>query len=169
MTDARLLIPLAELPGLDPVGLVVHSRSYGELMCLGWCYDAPDRNIRVVRNAGPWPRGWGLVSAWHGEYALDLSDAATRDRCLRWLAGRVELPKGCGAPTWKWHSALRCWLLSDGDGHCHTFARDWLYVEHHVPTLADLDPTDDTRLSDGSRLVDALALAAVLRHVGGAE
>ena len=34
-----------------------------------------------------------------------------------------------------------------------------------VPALADIDPHDDTRLPDGSRLVDALALAIVAREV----
>lgn len=36
-----------------------------------------------------------------------------------------------------------------------------------IPALAALDPHDDTRLPDGSRRVDALALAAVWRAVAG--
>lgn len=38
------------------------------------------------------------------------------------------------------------------------------YFDGVVPALAALDPNDDARLPDGSRLVDALALAAVWRH-----
>lgn len=41
-----------------------------------------------------------------------------------------------------------------------------LYVEP-LDDVADLDPHDDTRLPDGSRRVDALALAAVWRAVAG--
>jgi hypothetical protein len=35
-----------------------------------------------------------------------------------------------------------------------------------VPTLSTLDPTDDARLTDGSRWVDARALVLVAQHVG---
>lgn len=37
--------------------------------------------------------------------------------------------------------------------------------EGNVPELRDLDPTNDTRLPDGSRLVDAQALLVVARKV----
>ena len=40
------------------------------------------------------------------------------------------------------------------------------FFEAVVPALADLDPNDDTRLPDGSRRVDALALRAVAMEVG---
>ena len=38
-----------------------------------------------------------------------------------------------------------------------------------VPTLSDLDPADPTLLPDGSRQVDAIALARVALHLGGAR
>ena len=38
-----------------------------------------------------------------------------------------------------------------------------------VETLATLDPNDPRLLPDGSRLVDALALSLVARHVAGLE
>lgn len=42
---------------------------------------------------------------------------------------------------------------------------DVVDLDLFVPATADLDPHDDTRLTDGSRRVDALALAAAWRAV----
>lgn len=139
MTDARLLIPLAELPGLDPVGLFLRD---GDRVGLCFCDDvtAPGRN----------------------DVTLDLADAATRDRCLRWLAGRVGLDTRGRCPWW-WATTTVGWGLGYGArGRWEAFGAAGAWNE--VPALADLDPTDDTRIRDGSRLVDALALAAVLRR-----
>lgn len=56
----------------------------------------------------------------------------------------------------------RIWALSIG-GYCDiaVSTTDWESL------LEGLDPSDDTRLPDGSRLVDALALQAVALHVLG--
>ena len=130
-------ITLGEVPGLDPVGLWLYEGDYA-----GLCFrDGPELG--------------------RDEAVIDLSDAATRDRCLRWLAGRVVLEVGCGAPGWV-DSFGGWWVLFIHDDDLYVISGD------NYPAIADLDPTDDTRLPDGSRLVDALALAAVLRHVGGA-
>ncbi|MCA9566943.1 MAG: hypothetical protein KC656_03835 [Myxococcales bacterium] len=42
---------------------------------------------------------------------------------------------------------------------------DVVDLDLFVPATADLDPHDETRLPDGSRRVDALAMAAVWRAV----
>lgn len=44
---------------------------------------------------------------------------------------------------------------------------EWHSLDQHIPALADLDPTDDTRLPDGARVVDVRALAIVCQHVFG--
>ena len=111
--------------------------------------------------------GYWLIAA-IASAALDLSRAECRDRVARVVAGlalapRAGLVDSCTAHTWEWAPAMdqRRWTLSGNGG-----GRGW---EHFglksVPALADLDPNDDTRLPDGSRLVDALALAAVARQV----
>ena len=168
--DPRLLIRLSELPGLDPVGLWVYNRAGAPQ---GLCADAYGPTVVADGRCSILP-GRGVEH-------LSLADAATRDRCLRWLAGRVELDVGCGAPSW-----AAAWVPSPPWKHRLPPHRHWVLTMYArgnglagpsltfgpgttgVPALADLDPTDDTRLPDGSRLVDALALAAVLRQVGGA-
>lgn len=103
-----------------------------------------------------------------GELTLDLSRAECRDRVARVVAAG-RWPMQVQSTALRWGTRIpeeRAWVLGGA----------WVYTscveepdEVLVPALADLDPTDDTRLPDGSRLVDALALAAVARHVlGGA-
>lgn len=74
-----------------------------------------------------------------GELTLDLSRAECWDRVCRVL--QVDFHRGV--------------------------PRSWWFIDPYGRSLAGLDPDDDTRLPDGSRLVDALALAAVARHVLG--
>ena len=100
--------------------------------------------------------------------SLDTSRAEVRDRVARVLAGVVLRARGglvdvCTAHVWEWSPAMepRRWLLSSNGG-----GRGWEhFTPRSVPALAALDPTADTRLADASRLVDALALAAVAREV----
>lgn len=91
-----------------------------------------------------------------GSLTLDLSRAECRDRVVRVLGGTdwVYVPSVVGWRLW-----LDRQPSDRGEGR---------YYPASGPALAGLDPTDDTRLPDGSRLVDALALAAVARHVLGA-
>ncbi len=44
---------------------------------------------------------------------------------------------------------------------------EWHSLDQHIPALADLDPTDDTRLADGARVVDVQALAIVAARAFG--
>ncbi len=103
---------------------------------------------------------------------VDLTDATGRDHGLRALAAH-----SCRAAPGVW------WLpLDDGRWslRCEprrgfvTFrapgAPELSESRPEVPSLADIDPNDPTLLPDGSRWVDAEALARVLVHVlGGAS
>lgn len=173
MIDPRLLIPLSALPGLDPVGL----RDEDGRLILSGVGDAAGQVPTLIS-----------VAEHHGSVlwrrvSIGLGDPATRDRVLRWLAARVGLPVGCGAPAWwRWTPDGGGWALADGTPFgvdravVYPWRADAIAVtdvgEQRWVTgtgVSNLDPTDDTRLTDGSRLVDALALAAVLRQVGGAQ
>lgn len=144
---ARLRVPLSVLPRLPCRGLLLYPiPGY-------WMEDRPrlaqtdvllnDTGHQTVRVDGEMRR----TEVW----AVDLSDAATRDRCARYLAQRVEVDVGSTAPNWgpdAFHRGL-WWLVGPDDG--------W----HRE--VADLEAYDDRRLPDGSWWVDAAALAAVLR------
>lgn len=165
---ARLRVPLSDLPGLPCRGLLLYPME-------GSVHDGPllaETDIRpddmgrpVVRVCG----GMRLTEFW----AVDLSDGATRDRCARWLAGRVGLGVGSTAPRWEpvWTPATdRAWYLGGRGGTIDWFAGPSYPLTHTtsrapvpVSALDDLDPSDDRRIPDGSRWVDAAALAAVLR------
>lgn len=90
---ARLRVPLLELPGLDPAGLrlpVVQLDPTGSIYVSHYALC-----IRAEHWADA-PHGDVLVAVMHGDHrvwdaaavAPDLADAATRDRCARWLTGR---------------------------------------------------------------------------------
>lgn len=160
MSPTDLRVPLSALPGFDPVGLRCSTASSGDghWLCVadGWLTDA---NPRVSRNEttrvydGPMS---GVV--------LDLSDSATRDRVARWVAARVGLEVGCTAPGWGWVDNDPTNAMRD------VLARGWVlgsafFVWGGCGT-SDLDPTDDTCLPDGSRVVDAVALARVAVYLG---
>lgn len=102
------------------------------------------------------------------DLSLDLSDATGRAHAAWWLS------RGCweGAPDGDPSARTIYWRAREtwsGDPvptlflSTPEFGRgDILWTLSRVPTLADLDPTSDERLPDGSRLVDALALARVV-------
>ena len=162
--SADLRVALSDLPGFDPVGLRVLDPN-GELGSYVATY-ADEVHVMLDGRANA---TGGLVL--DEDVDLDLSDAATRDRLARWLAARVGLEVGCTAPRWFWHVAMRCWVLGHGRlESSRSFSFDGRVTDHEVPPLSDLDGADDdTRLPDGSRLVDAVALARVAVHVGGAS
>jgi len=148
----------------------------------------------VCLGASEHPRGFLVWHDWGGvgseripweDLRLDFSRAEVRDRVARVLSALAGAP-GALAPWWmgrdtftrgpldfvltrpgSWHDrddtgcTIDAWVRGRAPMHAHE--RACLVVE--VPALADLDPSDDTRLPDGSRLVDALALAAVYREV----
>lgn len=136
---ARLRVPLSALPGLD------------------------DR----------WQPVWPASVDGIGRH-VSLVESATADRVARWLAARVGLEVGCTAPEWRWRAGVRAWGLIaafSGRYFVETRRQVWGRDDVVVPTLdvADLDPADTRKLSDGSRFVDRLALAIVAVHVGGAR
>lgn len=111
--------------------------------------------------------------------SLDLSRTECRDRVARVLAGlllRGIPPNGDGFSWradfggWQLRSHNANWWAGFGADTSRWFGADegnrtGRHPSRSVPTLRTLDPHDDTRLPDGSRLVEALALAAVWREV----
>lgn len=106
--------------------------------------------------------------------SLDLSRAECRDRVARVVAEKVGLLRMgakpvCTAPDFTTRFDLPHWTMAGpqfgngGGGSSLT----WIPSEGFCDELAYLNPNNDTRLSDGSRLMDALALAAVARQVLG--
>jgi hypothetical protein len=152
---ARLRVRLDDLPGFDPVGLrVFHSRtSYVDSLC-------------ITAGIGVVPRERGLVLLdLPATVCLDLSDASTRDRVARWMAGRAvqPFPLGSTAPEVRLTDAMdgRPLLRLVGAGR-----QAAVFTSVALDGIADLDPKDPRLLPDGSRWVDAAALAEVARHVG---
>lgn len=94
-------------------------------------------------------------------FLLNLSRSECRDRLTRMVAVQLDL-----VPDQRFfHYRTGCWRFEWGYSFCADRSpEDWhtpFTVDLIVPALADLDPDDPTLLPDGSRLVDALALAAV--------
>lgn len=96
---------------------------------------------------------------------LDLARAECRDRVARVVAARVGAIPG----ERFFHYRDGCWRFERGFSFCADRSPEqWripFTVDLVVVALATLDPHDDTRLSDGSRLVDALALHAAATEV----
>lgn len=149
----------------------------------GWCgpVRVPDPAWRSAAVWGPsedpdcpgcwltWAPFLGLQQWIADQIRLDLSRAECRDRVVRVLAWECRyVPEG----AWWWNIGDGRWSLraplGGGKGYV-TFrspgSPEPSEARPEVSALADLDPTDNTRLPDGSRLVDALALAAVWREV----
>ena len=168
MSDHELWLNLSDLPGFDPVGLRVEIPSVctGIVVHMGeesngrsWYWGSPD--------APPEEDPPEMEIADRNGIILFLSDASTRDRLARFVAGGSH--KECCAPEFK---VIRsgvppstCWVLSSR----RLVSANNVFGTRQVPTLADLDPTDDTRLPDGSRRVDAIALGRVAVHVARGE
>lgn len=112
----------------------------------------------------------------YAEICFDLTRAECRDRVVRLVAMCVE-PGASGPFVWgRW--PLRSiggargsgmWAIRTSSFLERVFvgweASDWRREVQIVAGLAELDPSDQTTLSDGSFLVDALALAIIARHV----
>lgn len=143
--DTRLLIPLDELPEFDEVGLWLYMTEPGwispRLLCTG--------SVEL-----------------RGSYRVSLTDASTRDRCLRWLAGRVGVkPIGSGSPRWARWEDTAAWELENEVTWAATGDPEDGGGWRGVPALAGINYTDTTRLPDGSKLIDAVALSLVLCSV----
>lgn len=96
---------------------------------------------------------------------LDLARAECRDRVARVLFGCPDYAVTDDDPGMDGVSGPRgLWLWADGRVYCSDARAAAYFRGQHLPTMPS-DWRDDTRLPDGSRLVDALALAAVAREV----
>jgi len=175
MSDPRLLLPLTALPDFEPQGL--------------WAYvDSLPVGIAVYDEGDFAPGDHGQVSifslasykaTWTRRDLVSVSfgDADTRDRAARWLAARLAIGGSdmsvCTAPRWVRRAAHGSFELY----HPH-WDDDIVYVRPIepysrsygpiVPALADLPSDPGAAMPDGSPLVEALALALVCRHAGGA-
>jgi hypothetical protein len=178
VSDPRLLIPAtaALVEGwCGPVVVNYRGRHYEASLWNGGVQTIHGTEGKARRKKGEpfWP---GVESTF-----LDLSRAECRDRVVRCLAIATghTVPNGV---TWSCSSyhRRRCWHLfahlaplTDRTGPvpdtrpAHFGGKPWPNRGWYraVPALADLDPASDERLPDGSRLVDALALAVVARAV----
>lgn len=124
-------------------------------------------NLGEVLWRGP---GQGEPRWWYWEnpdrVELDLRFAECRDRVCRVLiASRRPVMRAHHGARFRPGVTRGIWVLHGDQSESETFAASGLGSWTGVPALADLDPTDDTRLPDGSRLVDALALAAITREL----
>lgn len=165
--DPRLLVPATRALLEGWCGPVVTSSMAGAGVSDGSAVLRVDSGERC-RVVG-WSYDWYPLR----NVFLDLSRAECRDRVARVVLvseGHPSAPAwwyriGASDAAWALHPAGTCiqFMPSTGGGRRATYD-GWGCP---VPALADLDPNDDTRLPDGSRLVDALALAAVARHVLG--
>lgn len=98
--------------------------------------------------------------------ALDLTDATGRAHLAWWIhehhCAWWETASGvCPGSLVASHS-LRIYAVG---AHYPDSPDTYSWTERDIPALATLDPNDPRRLPDGSRLVDALALSLVGRHL----
>lgn len=174
----RTFVRLDELPGFVATGLVVRVSgpdpqvAQGEPPPKRWTPDIWWDAI-VLPDGRRYAYGIGLPV--EGVAYLDFSDAATRDRAVRWLGSRTlgEDKPSTTAPRWgvisnDRFSAVTLVCLRRGR---RTFCSKNLYVlegidTEVIPALADVDLYSLDELPDGSFLADALALVVVCRHVG---
>lgn len=159
MTDPRLLIKLDKLSGFDPVGLRIADP------------DGAGPMFIIVKDGGDYVQevteDGGLSVVRRSLVVLDLTDAATRDRCARWLAkqpltlfNRYSQHHGATAPVWRVDEFHEWWELVALD---EDMADTSTVLDGDTcDALHELDPNDDARLPDGARVVDVLALGIAL-------
>lgn len=143
-----LLLP-GTIPGLLRLCSPVRRRNHGDLAL---------QESSCILRIGPDARydiGAPGVLAWipGALLALDLTDATGRAHAVWWW--RVTLH-----PDLQWRANPE-W----GGGYSLEGLRQFASDGQYRDLLADLNPDDDRRLPDGSRWVDAVALARVCRHV----
>lgn len=126
-----------------------------------WCSGMP----RHGQNPETWWCGFAGLS-------LDLTDATGRAHLAWWLALRekqeypeIEIRHETARLAWEDRGEFNggegwflCYEYTDGDSACYRM---------RCVGADRLDPADPRLLPDGSRLVDALAISLVARHVAG--
>ena len=169
------------IPARDPRLLI---RATDDLLA-GWCGPIVARHVPCVLLLGRIENmpDHVLTSGWTDsvpidEICLDLSRAEVRDRVARVVARSQPNYQG-GALAWAFSGALGGWMMEERLPLLHIDDRreqGWAFCSGpyfeswgRFDALANVNPNDPTLLPDGSRLVDALALAAVARQVLGLE
>ena len=166
MSDPRFIVPVEGMPGFNALGLIVAAWT-------GYNRADPTTAERALfvgrseRFEQPLVLTRGRIEL-RERVALDFADTATRDRAARWLGARRSLVASSTAGRWEcWVHRGRLWALAVETGKATyrgvTMAS---FDTSNVPELAALDPHDEAKLPDGSRVVDALALATVCRSLG---
>lgn len=100
------------------------------------------------------------------QVALDLTRDTGRSHAAGWLAVQVSNLHAAavwGGTVWKC-TGIRLWTLCSAH-HREHFGTAAVPSNHIVPALDTLKYTDNTRLPDNSREVDARALREVVRHI----
>ena len=163
----RLRVRLADLPGFDAgdeeweTASRRFARHCMRQLALNHGLDEPDDYELIAINDA-------FDDALPEREYVSTADARTRDALARWVAERVNVSIGCTiAPGFYWwdHDLSEgeepAWILQSIEPEARGY-HGWTRAR-----VLGLDPTDDRLLPDGSRWVDAAALAAVVRHVGG--
>ena len=183
MSDLLLEAPPALLDGwCGPVVYRAGGRTPG--VVVGTCEHKGTRVFRVWWESPAHPHGTGHPTH-PSALLLDLSRAECRDRVARVVAAVMRLDTANGvqyllrsgepqdAPGFIEACGGRIFVTASLDEGTMASPLDpWLMASSEpdepwltVPALATLDPNDNTRLPDGSRRVDALALLHVARTV----
>lgn len=130
---------------IGPTTLLVDGRRYVEI----WDSEKSDIDLQAIRPA--------LLEGLLEDRYLDLNRRECRDRvkhCISVVLGYDDLHRGTIFRLTKRGDAKMV-----GSGWTHTWPKEI------VDGLQDLDASDDTRLEDGSRRVEAVALAIVWNEV----
>lgn len=136
----------------------------------GWCgpVEVDGRETVVDRGRVLDFADWEPAEDFIAGVWLDLSRAECRDRVARVVAAVLGVPLAERGALWM-HQGAGIWGLFCGSRSFLFKGKPDRRFSPNNPTwvknLDSLDPEDDTRLPDGSRLVDALALAIVAREV----
>lgn len=156
--DERLLIPATRALVEEWCGPVVtRATHYGGAWAPWVVVNAGGGTVTVASSSD-------AATVTVGDVFLDLSRAECRDRVARVLADiRGIAIRWTTAPRFRYGYSKSAGL----DGPEQAVFWDYRGDSGHpeVPGFSGLNPNDDTRLPDGSRLVDALAIAAVARQV----
>lgn len=191
--ERSILAMPAYLPGLLRRGSPVFWRDEATPWTVTWIGPWPDSDSTedgaIVLAAPSSVPCLGIEDNWTN-FVLDLTDATGRAHLAWWVAGRIRTHFGGHLdPTEgvRWHRSWRghwelhcqradehrkwqevCFLPWDGDDDLsdHNAGPHSTWTRF-TPTLDRLDPNDPRLLPDGSRVVDALALGLVGRHVAG--
>lgn len=174
----RLRIPLALLPGFDPIGALVRVAGCRGLV-VGRDTARPETRWGewLIHPLDEWkdlPLDCGtLVRSCRGSEAqIDLAESSTADRLSRWMALRLGMRADwgdCTAP--RWYAAGMTpstpWWVIQWGRESRIFASAAYHGARVIP-VPDLhfDAGDARRLPDGSRFADRLALGTVAVHVG---